>query len=82
MRDRIGPCMCGATDCRSCGPAQGYDPDYEAFLEDAEIAADETDPDMTESEREAFIDQWIEKKLEKLRDDAEAEACYRYGEDE
>lgn len=20
----IGPCMCGATDCPSCGPAQGY----------------------------------------------------------
>lgn len=19
-----GPCMCGATDCASCGPAQGY----------------------------------------------------------
>lgn len=19
-----GPCMCGATDCPSCGPAQGY----------------------------------------------------------
>jgi hypothetical protein len=22
--------MCGATDCRSCGPAQGYDPAAEA----------------------------------------------------
>ncbi len=22
---RIGPCMCGATDCPSCGPAQGYE---------------------------------------------------------
>ena len=21
---RSGPCMCGATDCPSCGPAQGY----------------------------------------------------------
>jgi hypothetical protein len=21
---RMGPCMCGATDCPSCGPAQGY----------------------------------------------------------
>ena len=20
-----GPCMCGATDCASCGPAQGYE---------------------------------------------------------
>lgn len=24
-----GPCMCGATDCPSCGPAQGY-PRYDA----------------------------------------------------
>lgn len=24
-------CMCGATDCRSCGPAQGYSPDEEAI---------------------------------------------------
>lgn len=23
-----GPCMCGAPDCRSCGPAQGYPPGY------------------------------------------------------
>lgn len=21
----FGPCMCGATDCPSCGPAQGYE---------------------------------------------------------
>ena len=20
----FGPCLCGATDCPSCGPAQGY----------------------------------------------------------
>jgi len=25
MSRRIGPCMCGATDCPSCGPAQGYE---------------------------------------------------------
>ena len=22
--DHLGPCMCGATDCPSCGLAQGY----------------------------------------------------------
>lgn len=22
---RFDPCMCGAIDCPSCGPAQGYD---------------------------------------------------------
>jgi hypothetical protein len=26
-----GPCMCGAIDCLSCGPAQGYDPLYERY---------------------------------------------------
>ena len=40
MRDinSHGPCMCGATDCPSCGPAQGYAPlDEETF--DEELAA-------------------------------------------
>lgn len=23
------PCLCGALDCRSCGPAQGYPLDYD-----------------------------------------------------
>ena len=23
--NRFGPCLCGATDCPSCGPAQGYE---------------------------------------------------------
>ena len=22
--NKYGPCMCGTTDCPSCGPAQGY----------------------------------------------------------
>lgn len=26
-----GPCMCGATDCPSCGPAQGYTPHEDAI---------------------------------------------------
>ncbi len=25
----MGPCMCGALDCRSCGPAQGHDAQWE-----------------------------------------------------
>jgi hypothetical protein len=24
MREFVGPCLCGAPDCPSCGPAQGY----------------------------------------------------------
>ena len=40
MRDinSYGPCLCGATDCPSCGPAQGYALlDEETF--DEELAA-------------------------------------------
>ena len=36
-----GPCLCGASDCPSCGPAQGYalhdDDAYEGFVQ-SEIA--------------------------------------------
>ena len=37
----LGPCMCGCTDCPSCGPAQGYtivDSDVLAGLIQSEIA--------------------------------------------
>ena len=37
----LGPCMCGATDCPSCGPAQGYaicDEDATAGFIQSEIA--------------------------------------------
>ena len=27
------PCMCGDIMCPSCGPAQGYDPAFEAVVE-------------------------------------------------
>lgn len=37
-RPPSGPCLCGATDCPSCGPAQGYTLiDEETF--DEELAA-------------------------------------------
>ena len=37
-RPPSGPCLCGATDCPSCGPAQGYTlRDEETF--DEELAA-------------------------------------------
>ena len=37
-RPPSGPCLCGCTDCPSCGPAQGYTPlDEETF--DEELAA-------------------------------------------
>ena len=43
----LGPCMCGAMDCPSCGPAQGYalhDKDaLEGFIQ-SEIAVLRADP--------------------------------------
>lgn len=49
MNARIpsGPCLCGASDCPSCGPAQGYvlhdDDAYEGFVQ-SEIAVLRADP--------------------------------------
>ena len=43
----LGPCLCGASDCPSCGPAQGcalHDDDaYEGFVQ-SEIAVLRADP--------------------------------------
>ena len=42
-----GPCMCGATDCPNCGPAQGYAPHDDDALEgfiQSEIAVLRADP--------------------------------------
>ena len=43
----LGPCLCGASDCPSCGPAQGYaicDEDaHEGFVQ-SEIAVLRADP--------------------------------------
>jgi hypothetical protein len=43
----IGPCMCGAIDCRSCGPAQGYPWPYREEGED-EPDEPEIEPDPPE----------------------------------
>ena len=48
----LGPCCCGATDCPSCGPAQGYtiaDSDVlEGFIQ-SEIAEMRRSPDLVDS---------------------------------
>jgi len=59
-------CMCGAPDCWSCGPAQGYDPAYERFREsDAwQLAFDEALLDGAKDEEEAekiVYERWKEK---------------------
>ncbi len=41
-------CMCGATDCSSCGPAQGFGPEDEdgmSTLEAEGFDLDDDDPD-------------------------------------
>ena len=30
----MGPCMCGDTQCPSCGPAQGYNAEFERVCDD------------------------------------------------
>lgn len=50
----IGPCMCGALDCKSCGPAQGYY-DYE----DSDDGYDPQEEDIL----------WDERRWEKYDDE-------------
>lgn len=52
MSRHIGPCMCGAIDCPSCGPAQGYHGHYERaggklkwVMDDKPIDEDEPEPE-------------------------------------
>lgn len=44
-RTGFGSCMCGATDCPSCGPAQGYDMHQEAINAVAEALLDKYQAD-------------------------------------
>lgn len=58
------PCMCGATDCLSCGPARGYTVArrfiggrFVSFSPDDEAEADEDiEPDPPEPDRQAEND--------------------------
>ena len=55
---RSGPCMCGATDCPSCGPAQGYDlsgPSAESVEERAKEIAIEVLYDKDTDEFEQYM---------------------------
>jgi hypothetical protein len=46
------PCMCGATDCRICGPLQGYRVKATAPLWDCEDEDEDEDRHMEEDEDE------------------------------
>ena len=48
--DRFGPCMCGAIDCPSCGPAQGYEYPLRPLDDEPEP------PDFQDTEGDGFIE--------------------------
>ncbi len=52
----LGPCMCGALDCRSCGPAQGVDPDEDTIKLISESKFARLAAADWQSEAEAVID--------------------------
>lgn len=74
-----GPCMCGAIDCKSCGPAQGYRPcpacgEYgnicEHTDEDGELTeAGESEIGRREAAQEWTLDQRIDAQRDDLGDD-------------
>lgn len=71
-----GPCMCGAIDCKSCGPAQGYRPceacgayggDCEHTDESGELTeAGEVARNRREAEEEWAIERWRAEQREDL----------------
>lgn len=59
---RFGPCMCGATDCPSCGPAQGYS------LDDEERDNDFDEPDDYPDDR------WADQACDQYERELDARA--------
>lgn len=74
-----GSCLCGAIDCKSCGPAQGYRPcpacgeyggDCEHMDESGELnEAGEVERDRREAAREWAWEQRIQQQREDLGHD-------------
>lgn len=55
-----GPCMCGATDCPSCGPAQGYvllDSDAREAMIQSDIAEKRASPAAVTDALGSFTDE-------------------------
>lgn len=79
----IGPCMCGATDCPNCGPAQGYEvirrwnpltQRYTWTNPDEDVDPDNPDEDSTVEDREPDYEhrevyEPIEAEWERWRDE-------------
>jgi len=70
----FGPCMCGDTQCPSCGPAQGYNPELELVTDYLEFLSDKhenVEPayDCVDSIRYVLELLGQEKELDFVRDE-------------
>lgn len=83
----MGPCLCGDTACPSCGPLQGYDPQFEALcdtLGDRVGAFFEGIP-LSAKEQDTIFEMIIEKVSDFLAEherQADEEMCRQMIEDE
>lgn len=69
------PCMCGATDCPSCGPAQGY-PVTRAWIRGrwVYVNEDELDDDVDTDPPEEETESYLERRQAAIRIIGEGEA--------
>lgn len=71
------PCMCGDPYCGSCGPAQGYNPELEAFYETLFAKFPWVEDLPPSADFEELVDYLLEEGAKLERDNvaqAEAEA--------
>lgn len=69
MSRSFGPCMCGACDCPSCGPAQGYTVEWK-WVGNRKVYFNPEEEDEMEDEEE-FVERSPEEK------DADVAAVWR-----
>jgi hypothetical protein len=64
------PCMCGAPDCRVCGPLQGYHPCPHCKRMDCEDheACGDAKAEAAEARAEAYFERRFEERLERARE--------------
>ena len=55
LSERGRPCLCGALDCRSCGPAQGYPVETDDDRDDADAWAERRRDDALTARNEAEV---------------------------
>ena len=74
------PCMCGDTACPSCGPAQGYDPEFEKVCEWLQFAVFRDLPECIQGEWFAgYVADRLGKALPQTMIDELEKAARRWG---